>query len=1164
MAAQRSHIALLLILAGLLLIVVSPWPTAASPAAPDDAVVAFVGNHVVDLAWDPVPAEWYEVTRNGVPAGCTPGADPFSGKIFCRDDGLASGETYTYLVEAVNGDERTTVGEQSATTGFVRGILYHNLDWSTPGETYSLDGQVLVTNGAVLTIGSNVGVDKWSSPSEAAGIQTTGTGGLQVTSASPPTTFNGIYLRLGAGADVIAGVADSPVPFDGVSMRLTNAALLDYCSFTRSSIEITEEGGVPSLTNSHFINVPIWVSATSSPVVFDNDRFGDPVLGDFWVHDGGQVHVSNSLFAASTGIGVEVGTNSIATLANNIFNITSSTGVLVWPGVGAEVTVTKNNFQNIAPDFAQMTGVAGDHGDRHLHALTGQNSTILVEDNIFTGQRSLGISSTAAVDLEARGNSFVQGSSAFRVNTTYDPDLELGSVRVNNNCIASRTGASLATTSAVNVDATGNWWGSASGPTVAGNPDGDGATITITGGNLTYDGWLREENCAVPWLNLTPRNMEAVQVVQTWDNQVPLVAGRPTVVRVYPGAYPGQTTDVSGELTVIRDGAQMGTLRPAAPRTVDYFLGLDVGTQLEYRSAGNNGLLFKVPGEWVSGVMTFTVELNADRAYEEYDYTDNFLSESYTTVEVAPVNVGIVPANYVPEETRSAGTAPSLEDTLELAGLFSRIYPGSEINLTLFPTLDWPHRLDGHGLNPKYRYVGGAFMTTLGLSQMRLAAEGGITGPPPDLVYGAISPEAWDFSEIYDSFYEPLWTSRAAVSYGKSYGHLFALRQLGFLGLWGVPAQRQADNDCYFYDVGYDVAQDRVVGYGHDTCRLSSSYPDITDPGRYWLAVDQYQNLLDYVPPATPSAPIGEQAYVAVLANVSGQDEVELLPAWQFTSGTPPHNPPTGGGAYCVELLDAGNATLSSHCFDLNITVGSLGWDHVLVTLPLTGEPERVAIRRGDTEIAEIPVTAHAPVVAIARGPQAPYSALAPDDTLSLRWAATDADGDGLEYSILVSSDDGATWLPVAANLDATTFDLDLSEIPAGSRLWVRVEASDGFNVGSAGYGPFSLANHTPEVLIHAPANGAVISPTASLSGFAYDREEGQLDGASLVWASSIDGELGTGPLVFSGALSEGRHTLTLTATDGAGASGTATVVVTVGDAPGAYNTLYLPLISGH
>jgi len=42
-----------------------------------------------------------------------------------------------------------------------------------------LDGRVLVTNGAVLSLGADIHVDKVVPPSEAAGIQAEGTGSCQ-------------------------------------------------------------------------------------------------------------------------------------------------------------------------------------------------------------------------------------------------------------------------------------------------------------------------------------------------------------------------------------------------------------------------------------------------------------------------------------------------------------------------------------------------------------------------------------------------------------------------------------------------------------------------------------------------------------------------------------------------------------------------------------------------------------------------------------------------------------------------------------------------------------------------------------------------------------------------------------------------------------------------
>lgn len=66
-----------------------------------------------------------------------------------------------------------------------------------------------------------------------------------------------------------------------------------------------------------------------------------------------------------------------------------------------------------------------------------------------------------------------------------------------------------------------------------------------------------------------------------------------------------------------------------------------------------------------------------------------------------------------------------------------------------------------------------------------------------------------------------------------------------------------------------------------------------------------------------------------------------------------------------------------------------------------------------------------------------------------------------------------------------------------------------------------------------------------SLSGQANDAEDGVLSNTSLTWSSNIDGDLGTGNSI-SPALSEGKHTITLTATDSFGASSSSTLILTL------------------
>jgi len=111
---KAARLALMLTLAGPILLF-------SHSAAALTEVVTFIGNEVVDLTWDPISTERYEVTRNGAPSGCVPKSGIVTGKIYCRDTGLTDGETYTYKVEAVTGTDRTLIGEKTVTTGFVKG-----------------------------------------------------------------------------------------------------------------------------------------------------------------------------------------------------------------------------------------------------------------------------------------------------------------------------------------------------------------------------------------------------------------------------------------------------------------------------------------------------------------------------------------------------------------------------------------------------------------------------------------------------------------------------------------------------------------------------------------------------------------------------------------------------------------------------------------------------------------------------------------------------------------------------------------------------------------------------------------------------------------------------------------------------------------------------------
>jgi hypothetical protein len=122
---------------------------------------------------------------------------------------------------------------------------------------------------------------------------------------------------------------------------------------------------------------------------------------------------------------------------------------------------------------------------------------------------------------------------------------------------------------------------------------------------------------------------------------------------------------------------------------------------------------------------------------------------------------------------------------------------------------------------------------------------------------------------------------------------------------------------------------------------------------------------------------------------------------------------------------------------------------------------------------------------------------------------------------------------------------LSRSNLSAGAHQ-ITLNARDSRNASQSASVTI-LVNAPPSVSISSPAPGSVFASLQAITfaGAASDPEDGALSGTSLVWRSSIDGQIGTGP-GFVRTLSSGTHSITLTATDSRGASTVTQVSITV------------------
>jgi len=285
----------------------------------------------------------------------------------------------------------------------------------------------------------------------------------------------------------------------------------------------------------------------------------------------------------------------------------------------------------------------------------------------------------------------------------------------------------------------------------------------------------------------------------------------------------------------------------------------------------------------------------------------------------------------------------------------------------------------------------------------------------------------------------------------------------------------------------------------------------------------------------------GQTRVVEACGWVTRGGVVELSQPWHSYYATQPLVNQTG--TYIIQAVDAQGTVLASNGFTPSFFVRSnpprqlerAPFAQVLVPFPAETD-KFVVVDQNNTILAEIPVTANEPTVAIT----APAAGQNLTGTATITWTAEDDDGDSLSYEVEYSPD-GFNWELLAYDIRDTQWVQDFSQLPGGNQAQIRVTAHDGINSTAAVSGIFSVALKAPEVFIEAPVSEASYSAAEGgvvLQGSAYDPQEGQIyDDNRLVWTSDRVGELGRGPSVFTSQLAAGRHQITLTATNSTGLS---------------------------
>lgn len=669
----------------------------------------------------------------------------------------------------------------------------------------------------------------------------------------------------------------------------------------------------------------------------------------------------------------------------------------------------------------------------------------------------------------------------------------------------------------------------------------------------TIGGWRHsiDVHYGLPDPNLAITHIEVTQAIQDENNDVPLIANKPTFIRVYVRCDTG-CTSVPNVMGTLRGYNASGEELSGSPlSSVNRSITVRQEDWQSQRDQLDRSLNFTLPSEWTTGTITLVAE--AQEAVDE------------RTIDFQParsLNVIYVPIRYNDQ-------TPNLSRIRTGSSWARRIYPTSQINYVRGATLDWDRCLDDSltcriGVPFRNRDANRRALLNELTTRYRLVNAYVYGWLPSDTFGGGISDPTW-FGGVGQAAFGDDHPTEGRRIFAHELAHLMGRRHTNSPDPCMPAGARDPASDWPYSDAR--IQEHGLDGYGFGWLISSSgavinpdsnydymSYCGSLSEGNVWTSPWTYEQLYteelqnQSTTLATQPLTVSQPHFIAS-GLVYTDDTAILDPIWVITTTTQSQNPPIGT-EYCLEVHNASDTSLVDRCFDLNFTDYETGEttnvDGFNLMLPYPTDARRIVLKKGTNELAVQPISNHAPNITVTypNGGETWTT----NNSYTITWNGNDLDGDELTYNVLYSPD-GGTWLPIGSTITQTHLSIAATELAGSNNARIRIMASDGVNTANdESDAPFTVEPKLPQVDIVSPeADGTMLAGDSLwLQGEAYDLEDGVLDGSALNWSSNLEGDLGTGSELLTPLSFYGEHTLSLAATDSDGNSITDTVKVLV------------------
>jgi hypothetical protein len=423
--------------------------------------------------------------------------------------------------------------------------------------------------------------------------------------------------------------------------------------------------------------------------------------------------------------------------------------------------------------------------------------------------------------------------------------------------------------------------------------------------------------------DLVLSGIEVTQAIQDMQNSVPLVAGRPAILRIYTRVIGTMmpAANVKIQVTATRGGNRLS----ASPHLLSTTIPLDSS-----RAELNSTINIPLPADWLSGDVDLTVRLDPDNLIQEDDTTNNAITQRLKFNPVPPLKIKIVPIRYQDRVTNSIYPAPTTDT---ISDYIRRTYPVPYVELS------WHAPYEFYGDLRK----GDEFSRLLNEITALKASEGAL----PSEVYYALVPISNGSTSWWNGGIAGIgWVGmRASVGLNTSNSGQIAAHELGHnLGMSHTPCGSAAGTDPNYPfldgsigNFGLDVFTGTL--YNPETAKDLMSYcnPKWISDYTYRVLYNAQAQLKPYEtsPSFAPNqAESSSHRSLLFRANIIPDGRVDLLPTYILPGQAPAL---TEIGEYELQALDFNdNVLMKTFVRSYEKEVDGEDWEgvHAMISLP--------------------------------------------------------------------------------------------------------------------------------------------------------------------------------------------------------------------------------------